>query len=125
MRPGRKNRNPPAGELLDRLRDARGWKCERCGGRGVRRGQHPGLEFAHTQPTALSKIPRGRGSRARYYDIRKHPAAYALLCKVCHGREDLRVLTDRAKEKAAREPGMDADDMHEGREEYAQDEVPF
>lgn len=122
------NWNPPTSVLLDRLREARGWKCERCNEKGTRRGQHPGLEFAHKRPTKLSEIPRGRGSRVRYLDIKANPDAYELLCKRCHAASDLKVLTNRAKAEAAA-PGLDHGDTHVAGTAQPpgayQDEVPF
>lgn len=73
--------NPPGSVLMQRLRDQRGGKCEKCGSR--RR-----LQFAHRAPTKL--MGRGRGSRERYYDIKKHPAAYILVCRQCHISVDFR-----------------------------------
>lgn len=42
------------------------------------------LQFAHVAETPLSKISRGRGRKERYYDIKKHPDSYRLMCKTCH-----------------------------------------
>ena len=41
-----------------------------------------GLEFAHVAPTPLNG--RGRGQSVRYYDIKKHPERYLLICRSCH-----------------------------------------
>lgn len=54
-----------------------GGKCADCGGTSF-------LEFHHTQPTELSKIPRGRGRKERLCDVSQHPDAYRLLCRACH-----------------------------------------
>lgn len=40
------------------------------------------LEFAHVSLTELKG--RGRGRKERYYDVKKHPEAYLLMCKACH-----------------------------------------
>jgi hypothetical protein len=82
---------PPQGERRRRfearrvsvLRIGRGNRCERCGKRAHtdKRGR-PNLEFAHLAPTGLRG--RGRGQIQRYYDIRRHPESYALLCRGCH-----------------------------------------
>jgi hypothetical protein len=63
------------------LRDERGNRCRRCGSRVK-------LEFAHVQATALQG--RSRGSIHRYYDIKKNPGAYELLCRDCHRDFDKR-----------------------------------
>ena len=63
-----------------------GWRagpCEQCKGTRERR------ELAHVVPTPL--MGRGRGLSQRYHDLRKHPRAYARLCKRCHGLLDLGV----------------------------------
>jgi hypothetical protein len=75
------NRNPPASELLERLRQLHGGSCQHVGSKGLCGSKHK-LEFAHLQPTGLQG--RGRGSRARYLDIKRHPLAYALLCRQHH-----------------------------------------
>jgi hypothetical protein len=82
---------PPQGERRRRfesrrvsiLRIERGNRCEYCGKRGRtnKRGR-PNLEFAHLAPTGLRG--RGRGQIQRYYDIKRHPETYALLCRGCH-----------------------------------------
>jgi hypothetical protein len=38
------------------------------------------------RPTELRG--RSRGSRARLYDIRRHPECYLLLCRLCHRQLD-------------------------------------
>lgn len=58
-------------KLLRRFGDV----CARC-------TETRGLEFAHVRPTYLSG--RGRGSYARYADVRDNPSAYTLLCRACH-----------------------------------------
>lgn len=72
-------RNPPASILLQYLALRWGGICERC-------GQNHELQFAHTQETKLKG--RGRGSRERYYDARRHPECYMLLCGECHDLVD-------------------------------------
>lgn len=44
------------------------------------------LEFAHRIPTQLQGW--GRGRKERYYDIKKNPQSYMLLCKKCHKEYD-------------------------------------
>jgi len=48
------------------------------------------LDFAHIKDTKLSGS--GRGSLHRYYDIKKHPDCYALMCKKHHRIYDDRKL---------------------------------
>ena len=67
-----------------RLRAWRQLPCERCHTTKMTR------EFAHLVATPLSG--RGRGALARYYDLCKHPHAYALLCGTCHLHLDLGVI---------------------------------
>jgi hypothetical protein len=63
------------------LRDERGNRCEEC--------QSPdNLEFAHVKETRLRF--KGRGQTQRYYDIKKNPDSYKLLCKKCHRKLDRR-----------------------------------
>lgn len=64
---------------MEALRQAFGGRCAWCGAREA-------LEFAHVQPTPMTRYNNGygRGSLKRYYDIRKHPHAYLLLCDPCH-----------------------------------------
>ena len=60
---------------FDKLRKVFGDKCSFCGSK-------ENLEFAHLEPTVLSG--RGRGRKERYYDIKKSPDSYVILCVVCH-----------------------------------------
>lgn len=95
-------------EHMDALRSAFGGRCKRCNGRwsltrkpgGLR---HRPLEFAHVRPTGLHG--RGRGLQRRFFDILRHPDAYTLLCKKCHGLFDCERLTAEfnAATAAARE----------------------
>lgn len=61
--------------LFDELRQLFGGRCKCC-------GSTLSLQFAHIKETGLSG--RGRGKSRRYYDIKKHPDCYALLCEKCH-----------------------------------------
>lgn len=65
---------------MDQLRADRGNKCNRCPSRAK-------LEFAHLRETGLKG--RSRGGRDRYYDIRRNPDAYELMCQRCHRAFDL------------------------------------
>lgn len=56
---------------LDQLKEEYGGKCWNC-------GSTVNLEFAHVKETGLSG--KGRGRHERYFDIKAHPDAYALLC---------------------------------------------
>lgn len=60
---------------LIELRNQFGGKCEDC-------DTWENLEFAHKEHTKLSG--KGRGRKERYYDIKKHPDKYMLVCHVCH-----------------------------------------
>jgi len=60
---------------FDNLRKEFGDKCSFCGSTAK-------LEFAHLEPTEL--VGRGRGRKERYYDIKKNPDSYVLLCVGCH-----------------------------------------
>jgi len=60
---------------MDALREKFGGKCFKC-------GKKKDLEFAHIRKTGVSG--RGRGQKARYYDIMNHPKSYRLLCDECH-----------------------------------------
>ena len=62
-------------KALEKLRKAFGTKCSFC-------GTTANLEFAHLEPTEL--CGRGRGRKERYYDIKKNPDSYVLLCAGCH-----------------------------------------
>lgn len=67
---------------------ARGSRCERCG------GPEP-FEFHHDRPTGLNGRHvdeahgrwRGRGMNHRVLDLMKHPKAYVMLCVACHTRQ--------------------------------------
>ena len=63
------------------LRSLRAGPCELCGEKRHKR------ELAHVRQTSLDG--RGRGLERRYYDVKRHPDAYARLCTRCHGRLDL------------------------------------
>lgn len=52
------------------------------------------LQFAHIKPTKLSGRGRGRGKEMRYYDIKKHPDHYLLLCTLCHHKLDWGTIDD-------------------------------
>jgi hypothetical protein len=60
---------------FDNLRKVFGDKCSFCGSK-------ENLEYAHLEQTEL--VGRGRGRKERYYDIKKNPDSYVLLCVVCH-----------------------------------------
>jgi len=60
---------------MDELREKFGGKCFKCKSKKK-------LQFAHVRKTGLSG--RGRGQKARYYDIMNHPKSYRLLCEDCH-----------------------------------------
>lgn len=64
---------------IQSLRDERGNKCKVC-------ESTSNLEFAHIKPTELRF--KGRGQTQRYYDIKRNPESYELLCKKCHGKFD-------------------------------------
>lgn len=68
-------KNRPTSELMAELRADWGGRCEEC-------GRTYDLEFAHIRPNGLKG--EGRGSRQRYYNIRKNPQDYRLLCRLCH-----------------------------------------
>ena len=72
------------------LKKAFGAKCEKCGITEDKLRQQDQLywmlEFAHTKPTKLSGM--GRGKRHRYYDILNHPDSYMLLCHNHHREYD-------------------------------------
>jgi hypothetical protein len=65
------------------LRIEWGNRCQKCGASGdVKK-----LEFAHVKPTGL--CGQGRGSVHRYYDIKRNPECYRLLCRQpCHKQFD-------------------------------------
>lgn len=69
---------------IERLRIARGNKCEWCGlSQSKAKLRYPnGLEFAHRHTTTVNG--RGRGLPQRYHDIKNNPGAYELLCRECH-----------------------------------------
>jgi len=48
------------------------------------------LEFAHLPGKPTGLLGRGRGSRERYYDVRKHPGSYVLVCRGHHSLLDRR-----------------------------------
>lgn len=91
---------PTTAELGDRLRAIKRERgCKRCGrkyrlvkGRmGIVKQRPLQLQFAHVAPTPC--VGRGRGLRARYYDIVKHnPQAYEVMCRGCHAAFDLGLL---------------------------------
>jgi hypothetical protein len=56
---------------FDELKKLFGGKCWNC-------GSTANLQFAHKKETGLNG--RGRGRKERYYDIKKHPDCYILLC---------------------------------------------
>jgi len=56
---------------FDILKKEFGGKCLNC-------GSIINLQFAHIKETGLNG--RGRGRKERYYDIRKYPKCYILLC---------------------------------------------
>ena len=64
-------------EKLDELKRGH---CQICGNWSPRR------EMAHVQPTGLNGL--GRGRKERYYDYKKHPESYKLLCHKCHKKLD-------------------------------------
>jgi hypothetical protein len=75
-----------AAGLLANLRAEWGDACVMADGK-----DHRGpLEFAHLPGKPTSLLGRGRGSRERYYDIRRHPGAYVLVCRRHHSRLDSR-----------------------------------
>lgn len=59
----------------------RGGKCQN---KGCNESNPKKLQMAHVKETAISKIPRGRGSFNRLKDWLKHPEAYVLLCENEH-----------------------------------------
>lgn len=65
-------------------------ECAHCGKEyrlNFRDGKpDPNLQFAHTSPTSLNGM--GRGKWNRLLDIKKHPECYILLCKRCHYKFD-------------------------------------
>lgn len=71
------------------------------GGRCVMCGAYSDLEFAHLpgKPTGLSG--RGRGRTERYYNIRRFPDCYVLLCIACHSEMDGRGGRVRVRGQAA------------------------
>lgn len=83
---------------LQKLRNARGNRCEYCfeplAYRRVRIEKdkvhyRPNLEFAHVAPTHLvGKKRRTAGHKAVLRDIRKNADCFALLCFRCHFRLD-------------------------------------
>jgi hypothetical protein len=72
--------------LRRRLYRARRDRCLAC---WVRRSLAR-LEWAHRRPTGLNGW--GRGRLDRLMDVKRHPRAYALLCKDCHKLFDTDVL---------------------------------
>jgi len=67
----------PKGKM-EELRKSFGGKCKKCGNK-------QDLQFAHMSPTRLCG-KNSRGSSERYFDIRKNPTAYVLLCVTCHNK---------------------------------------
>src|SRR2546427_384454 len=59
--------------------------CGRC-------GTHILIEFAHLTETKVNG--KGRGRKERFYDILKHPEAYAPLCHEHHEMFDAKLFGD-------------------------------
>lgn len=68
-----------ARRLRQRAIAAVGSVCAHC-------GTSKKLQFAHTKPTTLSGMARGR--KRRYKDVIKNPDSYARLCDSCHWKFD-------------------------------------
>jgi len=66
--------------LQRQLRKEHGGQCEKKGCRKVRN-----LEWAHVRATKLSGTS-GRGRVNRLTDVKKHPKAYQLRCKIHNPR---------------------------------------
>jgi hypothetical protein len=88
-----RNRDWPG--KLDILRQERGYQCEveHNGHRCYAKGE---LEFAHIKPSGLSG--RSRGQSRRYYDIKKNPECYKLMCKYHHNKFDREYWRNLQKE---------------------------
>lgn len=83
---------------MDGLRAEFGGKCRECGAKSS--GKDLPLEFAHVKPTGC--VGRGRGQRVRYWDIKKNPTCYALMCRRCHKKFDADYWARVAREREAR-----------------------
>jgi len=83
------------------LRKERGDFCEckreGCHGDRIPCKKRNGLEFAHIAPTGLRG--RGRGQTQRYYDIKRHPECYELLCDPCHWKQEVDTRSDKERER--------------------------
>lgn len=73
-------------KIRPRLENQFGGVCQELGCTQTQR-----LHFAHLKPTSLNG--RGRGRKERYFDIKKHPKHYLLLCKRHHKEMDLQLAT--------------------------------
>ncbi len=71
------------------LKEEFGGCCKFC---TCREDEGYALQFAHIKPTGLSGT--GRGSKARYYDIKKNRHCYSLLCVSCHLKFDAGKMTE-------------------------------
>lgn len=85
-----KRQNKWVKRKLAELRLARGNKCAYC-------GSIVDLEFAHVHDKNTRLNGRSRGMIKRYYDIKKNPDCYVLLCGKkplsCHVRYDRGEIT--------------------------------
>ena len=72
-------------EQMARLRALAGNLCVWCGCPGL-----PGdtLEFAHLPGKETGLADQGRGQPQRYYDVRRNPGSYVLLCREHHTEMD-------------------------------------
>lgn len=89
---------------MKKLRLIFGGHCIVCGGKKQ-------LEFAHLEPTDV--VGKGRGSKHRMLDIKRHMDKYELLCKNCHKLKDngtplLRFEKSVAKEQERAEYNLTA-----------------
>lgn len=68
------------------IKKARQKLIEQFGGCCKNCGERAKLEFAHKheKETPIINKKRGRGRKERYYDIKKNPECYYLLCNPCH-----------------------------------------
>jgi len=85
--------NQKAREGLRKLREERGGKCQFC--KSTKK-----LQFAHIhgKETSISGH-NSRGRKERYYDIKKHPDCYVLLCEDCHVKYDSNTIDLKSQQQ--------------------------
>lgn len=93
--------NYSARDMSD-LRQQFGGKCVECHApHSIIRGKIAPLEFAHKPGFEIGF--NGRGSNARFLEIRSHPERFLLLCFKCHRGYDQK--GQREQRRAAGESG--------------------